>query len=271
MKSLTLNFGKNQLYTSKRMQQYPMLGQLTSKILGYTNLGNYARAIVFKKIVRKLPTNTFTNILDLGCGYGEYSFMMADAIQNSTVIALDIDKQRANTVNKTIGDSQINNVQTFVGKIEELPACKFDFIFSVDVFEHILEPEMPFKEAYNRLHDGGFLLVKMPNINQRTIFPSKWFSEHQSWLEEEHIGQVLDLKGLENKFKEQGFEIYHSAYSDGYCSRLGWELAYLGKKKGLITQILSLPIAKLLVQLDSIFHGNSWGNAIQVVGRKVKK
>lgn len=271
MKSLTLNFGKNQLHTSKRMQQYPLIGQITAKLLGYTNLGNYARAIVFKKIVRKLPNTYFNNILDLGCGYGEYSFMMAEAIQHSNVIALDIDRQRINTVNKTIGESQVNNVQTFVGKIEELPACKFDFIYSVDVFEHILEAEMPFKEAYNRLHDGGFLLVKMPNITQRTIFPDSWFTEHQEWLEDEHIGQVLDLPALEAKFKEQGFEIEYSAYSDGYCSRLGWELAYLGKKLGPIGQLISLPIAKLLVRMDAIFHSSSWGNTIQVVGKKVSK
>jgi hypothetical protein len=83
------------------------------------------------------------------------------------------------------------------------------------------------------------------------------------------VGQVYDLQGLKARFESEGFEIVHASYSDGIISRLAWELAYLGKKAGVITQLLSLPIAKRLIHLDRIFHSKKEGNAIQVIGRKV--
>jgi trans-aconitate methyltransferase len=269
MNSLELKFGNSQTITSGRMHKHPLLGKLTNIVFGYTNLGNYARSLVFKKLIHKLPSNNFTSILDLGCGYGEYTYMLAEAIEHANFIALDIDKERIESVQQVINKKKYKNVITHLGKIESLSQQKFDLIYSVDVFEHINAEEMPFKEAYNCLNDGGFLIVKIPNVTQKTIFPSSLFNEHQEWLDKEHIGQVYDLKGLEQRFKEVGFEIYYSSYSDGILSRLGWELAYLGKKAGIITQALSLPIAKLLVNIDQFTHSKRSGNAIQVIGKKL--
>ncbi len=271
MNTLQLKFGKSQTITSDRMHKNPLLGKLTNLVFGYTNLGNYARSLVFKKMIHKLPTNNFTSILDLGCGYGEYTYMLSEAIQHANFIALDIDKERIESVKQVIKSNNYTNVKAHLGKIDTLENSKFDLIYSVDVFEHINEHEMPFKEAYNCLNDGGFLIVKIPNVTQKTIFPSSLFNEHQEWLDKEHIGQVYDLKGLENRFLNAGFEIFYSSYSDGILSRLGWELAYLGKKAGIITQALSLPIAKLLVNIDQFTHSNKSGNAIQVIGRKIAK
>lgn len=271
MKTLELNFGNAQSITSDRMHKYPTLAKITKSIFGYTNLGNYARSLVFKKLVHKLPTHNFTSILDLGCGYGEYTYMLSEAIEHANFIALDIDQERIASVNRVIQSKKFSNVKSHLGKIDTLKNDKFDFIYSVDVFEHILAEQMPFQDAYEKLNDGGFLLVKIPNVKQRTIFPHSLFSEHQEWLDKEHIGQVYDLKGLEKRFTEVGFEIFYSSYSDGILSRLGWEIAYLGKKAGIFTQALSLPIAKFLVILDQFTHNNKRGNAIQVIGQKKAK
>ncbi len=271
MNTLQLKFGKSQTITSERMNNYPILGKLTKAIFGYTNLGNYARSLVFKKMIHKLPTYNFTSILDLGCGYGEYTYMLSEAIQHADFIALDIDKERIESVKQVIKNNSYTNVKTHLGKIDSLNQKKFDFIYSVDVFEHIKAEEMPFKEAYESLNNGGYLLVKIPNVTQKTIFPQSLFNEHQEWLDKEHIGQVYDLKGLEKRFTDAGFEIEYSAYSDGILSRLGWEIAYLGKKAGIITQALSLPIAKLLVNIDQYTRSKKSGNAIQVIGKKIAK
>jgi hypothetical protein len=128
---------------------------------------------------------------------------------------------------------------------------------------------MPFKSVYERLKPGGHFLVKIPNVTQKTIFPESLFEEHQEWLEEEHVGQVYDLETLKARFTSENFEIVHASYSDGYLSRFAWELAYLGKKAGTITQVITLPIAKGLIHMDRWFHRGTWGNAIQVIGRKV--
>lgn len=268
---MNLTFGIAQVHTSARMKTNPTLAKLFQRVFGYTNLGNYARFTIFKKLVNQIPLPEESRILDLGTGYGEYAISMAGALPDAHVFALDIDSDRILTLRNALEKNDIHNVSTYCQKVESTVLANLDFVFSIDVFEHIRPEEMPFKPVHHRLNEGGHFLVKIPNVTQRTIFPATWFEEHQDWLDEEHVGQVYDLEGMKSRFVEEGFEIVHASYSDGYLSRLGWELAYLGKKQGLIGQLLSLPLAKGLVLLDRLVHSNRWGNAIQVIGKKPVK
>lgn len=265
---MELTFGTGQIYTSQKLKKYPGLAQVFHKTFGYTNVGNYARFTVFKKLIKEVGINPNAKVLDLGTGYGEYALSLAQALPESEIHALDIDLDRVKTVNQAIESLELSNVRTHTKPIAELSHSKFDVIFTVDVFEHIDPQEMPFLECYERLKPGGLLMVKIPNKHQKTIFPERHFEDHHHWLEEEHIGQVYDLNGLAQRFKAEGFEIIHASYSDGWLSRFAWELAYLGKKVGLITQLLTLPVAKFFIHLDRLIHHNNWGNAIQVIGQK---
>jgi SAM-dependent methyltransferase len=266
---MDLTFGTSQMHTSERMKNHPTLGKLFNSIFGYTNIGNYARFTIFKKLVNKIHFTGSENILDLGTGYGEYAISLAKALPNAKVHALDIDQGRINDVNDALKQAKIENIKTYCQFLEETEINHLDFAFSVDVFEHILPEEMPFKTVFEKLKVGGHFLVKIPNVTQRTIFPDKYFEEHQDWLEKEHVGQVYDLEGLKERFKDEGFQIVHAYYSDGYLSRLAWEIAYIGKKLGIITQLITLPFTKGLIHLDRVLHSSKWGNAIQVIGKKL--
>lgn len=265
---MELTFGSEQIYTSERMKRSPKLAKLFQKVFGYTNVGNYARFTIFKELMKRIPLKQDAKILDLGTGYGEYSFSLAQAFPNSTVHSLDVDRDRIASLNDAVQKSGINNIKTHCAYTEQLEEKDFDFVFSVDVFEHISPEEMPFKAVYDRLKPKGYFMVKMPYITQRTILPERYFEEHHEWLKDEHIGQVYDLYSLKRRFIKEGFKVVHASYSDGWFSRLGWEMAYLGKKSGLFGQLLTLPLAKLLINFDRMFHVNTWGNAIQVIGIK---
>jgi SAM-dependent methyltransferase len=261
-------FGKAQTLTSQRMQQSPRLAGLIYKIFGYTSLGNYARAQIFIKLLKELPLERFRHILDLGCGMGEYSLMMAENLPQAQVTAIDILPDRVAAVKKAKTKLRLANLEVKQRKIEDLEDQKFDFIFSVDVFEHIPEKEMPFRSAFERLNKGGYLLVKMPDIYQFTIMPENWFEEHNEWLGHEHVGQVYNLEDLSRRFGQEGFEVIHAAYADGPVSRLAWEINYLAKKGGAALHLLLLPLCKGLVKLDVLLGFRNKGNTIQVIGRK---
>ena len=68
---MPLSFGYTQPLMSRRMQAYPMLAKWIHRIFGYTHVGNYARAGVFKKLLQSFPLEDCNEILDLGCGQGE--------------------------------------------------------------------------------------------------------------------------------------------------------------------------------------------------------
>lgn len=267
---INATFGKMQAQTSTRMQRYPMLAKWVSRIFGYTLVGNYARALTFKDLLAKLPTQQFRHILDLGCGYGEYSFMLADALPQAQVTALDIATEQMNKIKKVVTENGLSNLEPHHGTIDTLKDrdAHYDFIFSVDVFEHIAEAEMPFAQAYKKLKPGGYLLVKIPTDKQLTILPEDWFEDHHDWLEDEHIGQIYDLEGLKSRFIREGFDIVHAAYGDGWLSRLAWEIGYLSHKAGSVLQLLCLPFAKLLVLLGRALDSKKRGNTIQVIGQK---
>ena len=267
---IQFEYGKTQVLTSPRMRKRPALARLIYAIFGYTSIGNWARAHIFIDRLKLLPVPGFKKILDLGAGLGEFTFMMAEALPEAHITALEIIPGRIDLLKEVVATQQVRNVTVFENKIEAIQENEiYDFIFSIDVFEHILKEEMPFDECFKKLKPGGYLMVKIPNVTQITIFPDSWFEEHNKWVEDEHIGQVYNLDGLVDRFKKAGFTIFHESYSDGWTSRFAWELSYFTAKAGAVTQLLFLPLVKFIYHIEWLtFSSKKNGNAIQVIGRK---
>lgn len=265
---MNFNFGKTQTIASEKMEGYPLLSKFIYWIFGYTNVGNYARAKIVVRLLNALPLTSFKKIMDLGAGLGEFTFMLAEKMPDTRIVAVEILPDRIARLKLVVEKGKFNNVIVHGDYLQSYPDNDFDLIFAVDVFEHIYENEMPFKEAYEHLKPGGYLIVKIPNITQKTILPDRYFEEHQRWLGDEHIGQVYDLAGLKGRFQKEGFEVVQAFYSDGIVSRAAWELGYLTKKWGKVTQLLFLPLCKFLIYIDLWMGNKSTGNAIQVIGKK---
>lgn len=270
---MELNFGIDQYRTSRRFSKYPKIGKFISNTFGTLNIGQYARSEIFKKIVRQLNISSGTKILDLGCGQGEYSLMLSRAFDHIELTSLDIEKERIGRIKNIVQKDSINNLTPFCGEIASLDkTAYFDFIYSIDVFEHIDEMKMPFAEVYKKLKDGGLFFIKMPNKHQSNVLPDQWFNQHQKWLEDEHIGQVYDLKSLSDRLIKEGFQVKSAFYADGLISRFAWECWYLAKKIRPEFQIIVLPFLKLLIKIDQLLDTSASGNTIQVLAQKpIKK
>jgi SAM-dependent methyltransferase len=145
--AIRLNYGDNQYLLSERMQAFPSLGKLLNRTMGYTNIGNYARAQVFSRHINKIDLSKVTQVLDLGCGYGENAIMMSKALTGKDVFALDIDQRALSRIRLAKNKLNLGNLTVHEGKIDTLTVNDLDLIYSVDLFEHIPEKEMPFAEA----------------------------------------------------------------------------------------------------------------------------
>ena len=267
---MELKFGIDQYMMSRRLANYPNLGKLISKTMGTLNVGQYARAEIFKNIIKELPLDNINTILDLGCGQGEYTMMLARAFADKQITALDIEENRISKIYKMSERNGLTNIIPYPGSLDSLQVDEYyDFIYSIDVFEHIAPNQMPFKEVYKKLKSGGLFFVKMPNVTQSNVFPEALFNDHKKWLEDEHIGQVYNLKDLESRLENEGFQVIKSFYGDGIISRLAWEMWFFAKKIRPEFQLLITPLLKLLVNIDRLIPNKNSGNTIQVLAKKI--
>jgi 2-polyprenyl-3-methyl-5-hydroxy-6-metoxy-1,4-benzoquinol methylase len=108
--------------------------------------------------VLKCFLNEFQNkenkILDLGCGDGNYH----KYLNEFKIIGLD--------------RKESNNENIFKQDLENFPYDSkigpFDFIFSIDVFEHLQRPDLILKylkQDHHILKENGFIFLSVPNIN----------------------------------------------------------------------------------------------------------
>lgn len=102
--------------------------------------------------------------LEIGCGPGDYSIMMADA--GAQVVALDICPTRANSAAvglRTLGALKEVRGAGVQGSAEQLPFddAQFDLVFSNGVLHHTPDTPRAFREAHRVLKPGGLFLFSL--------------------------------------------------------------------------------------------------------------
>lgn len=131
-----------------------------------------------------MPVDRFTKVLDAGCARGQYSRKMAQTFPWIEVIAMDIkmrDLQSDHPPNLSFREGNLL-------KLED--EYTYDFIYCIDVLEHIPNNVKVMDNFYEALKDGGYLYLHMPcDIGKGRIFPDKFFAEFNEWASEEHIGE----------------------------------------------------------------------------------
>ena len=102
-------------------------------------------------------------ILDLGCGYGRFSFLAG--LVAKKVVGVDMTKDAievAKNIQKSIPNTQ--NIE-FICEDAELFKSKktFDFILLSGTLEHIINPEKLLKNIYNNLTSSGIFVSDSPS------------------------------------------------------------------------------------------------------------
>lgn len=97
-------------------------------------------------------------ILEVGCGYGALSFVLAD--YGANVTAVEVDKNKVRYAKENLKHQK--NIKIGIVQNEILPFKdnSFDGIFLFDVIEHIDKPEITIEECYRVLKKSGILYVE---------------------------------------------------------------------------------------------------------------
>mgnify|MGYP003295617224 CR=1 FL=1 len=100
-------------------------------------------------------------ILDVGSGTGVYTELLLENLPNSTITALEVDKNIMSIAKDRLSKYSDKRVNFKIGTIMNsgLIESSYDFIICRFVFQHLENPIMAAKEIYKLLKPGGIVAI----------------------------------------------------------------------------------------------------------------
>ena len=175
---------------------------LDSEIEGHELLNRFTFESIWPLSVRN------KHVLDVGCGSGHLLDALSGASKNQVGIE-PCSPYLASIIEK--GYEAYSSIQECSNKGREK---YFDFGFSIQVIEHVLNPRLFLEEIRLLLKPGADLLVSTPNRGDILMslmpddFPSFFYRTQHRWY--------FDANSLEFCAKSAGFEIVEMKYIHRY-------------------------------------------------------
>lgn len=109
-------------------------------------------------IINKLQINDNDNILEIGCGWGFISYIIAKKFPKSKVLSISISKEQIDYCNKMYS---LPNLKFELKDYRDLTKNSYDKIFSIGMFEHVGYQNYNdfFNITYSLLKSNGLMLL----------------------------------------------------------------------------------------------------------------
>jgi len=256
------------------IKKFPFLRILFYKMLNLF----FLRAWYVKrelKSIRKNFDRKNINIFDAGTGYGQYTYFMSQKLLPNKIFAVDVKENWIRDNKEFFKKKNIDNVSFGIENLINIDHKeKFDFVICVDVMEHIEDDIAVFKNFYNSLKQGGYLLVNTPS----TFGGSDVHDESEKSFVGEHARVGYSDQDLKTKLKSIGFTEFYHKYSYGFWGDKAWRLGIkfpmlllnISKIFFLVLPvyfIVTFPFTFVMMFLD--YHSdNKVGTGITFVARK---
>lgn len=125
----------------------------------------------FYDLLSLVKTRPGMRVIDLGCGTGELTRKLADALPDSDVLGIDSSEEMLND-SKTFANSHLRferrSIEEQVGRDE-----KYDLVFSNAAVQWVEGHETLFPKIISMINPGGQLLIQMPaqnhNVSNRLL------------------------------------------------------------------------------------------------------
>jgi 2-polyprenyl-3-methyl-5-hydroxy-6-metoxy-1,4-benzoquinol methylase len=163
---------------------------------------------LFQQVIREELARSFApriaapaRILDVGCGNGD--FLAAAQEAGYTATGLDISEASAKICQGRGLTAQAGDFLTV-----ELPT-DFDFVTMWDVVEHLPEPQLFYRRAFELLKPGGYLVIKTPYMAVQTMWIVKKIPRLAgALLQVPHHIQWYDRSTLQRSLESTGFTTF---------------------------------------------------------------
>ena len=226
-----------------------------SRYLEFMECASNYNKFIMKKIIDAAPKKLGLIAYDFGAGIGQFTDIWDfNQDQNVHIKAIELDKNF-----KKILKSK--NILTI--RLSSIKPMTADYIYSINVFEHIEDDEGCLKQLHTKLKPGGTLLIYVP------AFKLLWTQMDND------VGHVRRYRrqDLREKVRLAGFRINSIEYADsaGFFATL--LLRYINKKGGHLNKTLVILFDRLCFPvgriLDKLVCKHFFGKNLLVKAVKV--
>lgn len=111
-------------------------------------------------------------ILDVGCGIGDLSFLLAE--HGAQVIGVELDTQKVDRASQIARkwNFDVDNLRFLTGDVtglEQMGLGQFDGVCCIALLEHIKDDMGLLQQMVHLLRPGGFFLLEVPSARRHTI------------------------------------------------------------------------------------------------------
>jgi len=204
------------------------------------------------------------NILDAGCGRGDYSFFLARRFPDASITAVDLDSVQIESNQIKAEQWKLKNLKFIQGDLAHLKLPdEYDLILSVDVFEHIKDDVNALKSLYSLLSVNGIFVLHVPLANR----VSSLTACYEFQIQNDHVRDGYVEKELLQKLERVKFKIINKRYTFGKFGTAAWEIYRLAGDISRVLQLFTIVSTIGLTWLET--HSQILrGNSICVMARK---
>ncbi len=147
-----------------------------------------------------VPEDGVRRIVDVGCGTGRFSAILADAF-DAEVIGIDPSEKMLLRAREKAADEQLSFER---GSGERLPLQRHsaDLVFMSMVFHHLSEPARAARECHRVLREGGHVCLRNSTRDETETYPYLGFFPSIRAIIQEQLMAREDLIAL---FEAAGF------------------------------------------------------------------
>jgi len=135
-----------------------------------------------------------SNVVEIGCGKGEFLELMNDAGANACGIEYSNDSVRdCNKKGLSVSKFYIEDEHTAI------PYAPFDCFFIMNFFEHLPDPNTVLRALHLNLREDGLGIIEVPNFDmiiKKNMF-SEFINDHLFYFTEKTLASLLERNGFE--------------------------------------------------------------------------
>ncbi|MCX2680082.1 class I SAM-dependent methyltransferase [Galbibacter sp. EGI 63066] len=156
------------------------------------------------------------NLLDVGCGAGNYSLMMLSKLQNLNCTLVDLSKPMLDKAHERVSKATNGSVKVLQGDIREveLQEQHYDIILAGAVLHHLRDDqdwETTFAKLYKLLKPGGCLMISDLITQDTELLNDYIWERYGDYIEElggkEYRSKVLAYVEKEDSPRSMNYQL----------------------------------------------------------------